>query len=187
MSLRTQLYSLLFTITLVTFIGGLGININISRAYLNDQMGTHAQDAATSLGLSISPYMDEDNLIIAKTMISAIFDAGYYETIMLTNANGNVILSRHNPVTIDGVPTWFINAITLLPPVKSTEVNNGWILAGTLSIKSHSGTAYAALWQHTIQNFYFLLLLYGFLLIFARYVFHNALAPLTDIQNKQQR
>ncbi|GAA59250.1 hypothetical protein P20652_1109 [Pseudoalteromonas sp. BSi20652] len=58
-------------------------DVETTRDYLQTQMGSHAQDTATSLGLSISPYLDSENLVIAETMATAIFDSGYYKKLNL--------------------------------------------------------------------------------------------------------
>ena len=77
-SLRAQLFSLVILITLISFIGSLWSSIESTRSYLNQQMQSHAQDTATSLGLSISPYMNQQvdgNSMVVATMISAILIA----------------------------------------------------------------------------------------------------------------
>ncbi|XQF90024.1 LapD/MoxY N-terminal periplasmic domain-containing protein [Pseudoalteromonas espejiana] len=48
-------------------------DVDTTREYLQTQMGSHAQDTATSLGRSISPYLEEDSIMIAQTMTTAIF------------------------------------------------------------------------------------------------------------------
>jgi EAL domain-containing protein (putative c-di-GMP-specific phosphodiesterase class I)/GGDEF domain-containing protein len=181
-SLRTQLYSLVIGIALITFIGSSWVSVDTTRTYLNDQMRSHAQDAATSVGLSISPYMDEENSIIAETMIVAIFDSGYYQKVSLTDVDGNIIMSRDNNRVIDGVPTWFINLFELTPPIMTSEVNNGWEIGGILSFQSHVGSSYEELWQHAINNFYSSLLIAFFSLLIAYFILRAVLNPLSQVE-----
>lgn len=181
-SLRTQLYSLVIGFALITFIGASWVSVDTTKTYLNEQMKNHAQDAATSVGLSISPYMDEENLVIAETMIVAIFDSGYYQKVSLTDADGNVVMSRENNRVIDGVPSWFINLFELVPPVMSSEVSNGWEIGGILSFQSHVGSSYEELWQHAINNFYASLIITILSLLIAHFILRAVLNPLSQVE-----
>lgn len=181
-SLRTQLYSLMIAIALITFIGASWVSIDTTRTYLNEQMKSHAQDAATSVGLSISPYMDEDNSMIVETMIVAIFDSGYYQKVSLADVDGNIVISHENNRVIDGVPTWFINFFELTPPIMSTEVNNGWEIGGVLSFQSHIGSSYEKLWQHAKNNFYSSLLIVLFSFFVAHLILRSVLNPLSQVE-----
>ena len=181
-SLRTQLYSLVIGIALISFIGASWVSVDTTRTYLNEQMQTHAQDAATSVGLSISPYMDGENLMIVETMVVAIFDSGYYQKVSLTDVDDKVIMSRENNRVIDGVPSWFINFFELTPPIMSSEVSNGWNIAGILSFQSHVGSSYLKLWQHAINNFYSSLLIAIFSFLVAHLILRSVLNPLAQVE-----
>ena len=181
-SLRTQLYSLVIGIALVTFIGASWVSVDTTRTYLNEQMQSHAQDAATSVGLSISPYMDDENLMIVETMIVAIFDSGYYQRVSLADLDGKVIVSYENNKVIDGVPSWFINLFELTPPIMTSEVNNGWNIGGILSFQSHVGSSYIKLWQHAINNFFSTLLIALFSLFVAHLILRSVLNPLSQVE-----
>ncbi|WP_019026686.1 bifunctional diguanylate cyclase/phosphodiesterase [Colwellia piezophila] len=181
-SLRTLLYSLVIGIALVNFLGASWVSVEATRSYLNDQMKSHAQDAATSVGLSISPYMDEENLMIAETMIVAIFDSGYYQKVTLTDVDDKIIMSRENNKVIDGVPSWFIKIFELTPPIMSSEVNNGWNLGGTLSFQSHVGLSYIKLWQRAINNFLSSLLIALISCFAAHYILRSVLNPLAQVE-----
>ena len=108
-SLKVQLYGLIIVLTLLSFTGRLLISVDHTRDYLNEQMASHSQDAATSLGLSISPYMDDQNLVIADTMMAAIFDSGYYQSMKFVDSNGVIKLNRENPKSVESVPAWFMH------------------------------------------------------------------------------
>ncbi|MDP2560340.1 EAL domain-containing protein [Psychrobium sp. 1_MG-2023] len=185
-SLRTQLYGLVIGIALVTLIGSLWISIENTRSYLNEQMETHAQDTATSLGLSISPYMNEEDAVIVETMVSAIFDSGYYKLLTLTDVNGNVILERNNPTFVDGVPQWFIETFTLSPPIMQTEVNNGWNIAGVLALQSHPGISYDKLWQQSVNSTYSGLIICFIALFLAHLILREVLLPLSQVEKQAQ-
>ncbi|MGB0938380.1 MAG: bifunctional diguanylate cyclase/phosphodiesterase [Colwellia sp.] len=185
-SLKTQIYSLVFFLGLLSFAGTLFVTIESTKDYLNEQMGSHAQDTATSLGLSISPYLGTDNsddLIIAETMVSAIFDRGYYASISLISADNQTnLISRENPKTVETVPSWFIEWFTLTPPTKFSEINTGWQIAGTLKVTSHAGSSYLQLWQYGQNAFiaFFLILLVS--LILAYFILNAVLEPLSQVE-----
>ena len=181
-SLRTQLYSLVIGIALITFIGASWVSVETTRTYLNEQMKSHAQDAATSVGLSISPYMDGENSMIVETMIVAIFDSGYYQKVSLTDVDDQIIMSRENNRVIDGVPSWFINFFELTPPVMSSEVSNGWNIGGVISFQSHVGSSYEKLWQHAKNNFYSSLLIVLFSFLVAHLILRSVLNPLSQVE-----
>ena len=153
MKLSNQLSISLLIFLLAVFIGSFLINVKLTREYVNEQLATHAQDTATSLGLSISPYVSEDGgLPIAETMINAIFDSGYYQTILLTDLDGKPVIVRENPNKIDTVPTWFTNVVEVTPPTKETNLTDGWNMSGYLAVKSHPGLANEKLWESITQS-----------------------------------
>jgi hypothetical protein len=85
MYLRLQLYLLIGCLSIFSFITAVYNNVSNMRSYLNEQLSSHVQGAAHSLGLSISPYINEEDLVIAQTMTNAIFDSGYYQHISFTD------------------------------------------------------------------------------------------------------
>ena len=106
MKLSTQLSVSLLIFLLAVFAGSFFINVKMTKEYVNEQLATHAQDTATSLGLAMAPYiMQENGQAVAETMVNAIFDRGYYQTISVKDASGNTLIIRQNPNKIDTVPS----------------------------------------------------------------------------------
>ena len=66
LSLKTQVYGLIIAISLISFSVRIITDIGTTQKYLQTQMASHAKDTATSLGLSISPYLEEENIMIVK-------------------------------------------------------------------------------------------------------------------------
>ena len=93
MSLTKQFSLGFLFVLLLVFVGTIYINVNSTRDYIESQLSSHSQDTATSLGLSISPYVaDENSLPIVETMVNAIFDSGYYQSITLFSTEGNALV-----------------------------------------------------------------------------------------------
>lgn len=167
MSLSKQLSIGFFCVVLIMFIGTMWTNTASMRNFIAQQLNSHAQDTATSLGLSVTPYIgDPNDLVIVETMVNAIFDRGYYASFELTDLNGQVIISRTNPYKPNDVPLWFIEFFDISAPTASTEINDGWTIKGKLSVKSNTGFAHQQLWANTKSNFYITFLVFGIALLF---------------------
>ncbi len=184
LSLKTQVYGLIIVISLISFCVRVVTDVDTTRQYLQTQMGSHAQDTATSLGLSISPYLEEDSIMIAQTMATAIFDSGYYKQIKFTNAQAEVVFELVNPKRVESVPNWFISAVKLNAPTRMSELNNGWIMAGTLEVTSHVGQSYLTLWEHTKRSFYGSFLLLVASLAVAFLILRAVFKPLRAVENQ---
>ena len=188
MSLTKQFSIGFLVVLMLVFFGTVYINVNSFRTYIEDQLNSHAQDTATSLGLSISPYVgDESTLPIVETMVNAIFDSGYYQSIVLKDMDGTVLLAKENPPAPQSVPDWFRELFPLQPPVAETEINSGWNIAGTMTVKSHPDKGYAQLWQNAQDTFRFTLLLFiiGSALLYA--VLRIIITPIFAVVSASER
>ncbi|MBB1290464.1 EAL domain-containing protein [Pseudoalteromonas sp. SR43-6] len=184
LSLKTQVYGLIILISVLSFFVRVITDVDTTRQYLQTQMGSHAQDTATSLGLSISPYLEEDSLMIAQTMATAIFDSGYYKQIKFTNADNKIVFDLTSPKRVESVPNWFITAVKLKAPTMQSELNNGWIIAGVLEVTSHVGQSYLTLWEHTKRSFYGSLFLLVASLAVAYLILRAVFKPLKAVENQ---
>ena len=184
-SLKTQIYGLVIFLGMLSFIGALLVSVDHTKEYLNEQMSSHAQDTATSLGLSIAPYIASDDIIIVETMVSAIFDSGYYAAMTLTSTDDNsVILTREAPSTIETVPNWFINMFKLTPPSKESQINTGWRIAAKLTVTSHAGVSYYQLWQYATKAFIAFAFILVISLVLAYFILNAVLKPLSLVEKQ---
>jgi diguanylate cyclase (GGDEF)-like protein len=186
MTLRRQLILFLSTLFLVVYAGTLAIGIRSTRAYLIDQMQSHAQDTATSLGLSLAPALAANDLTLAETMISAIFDPGYYREITLRAADGSIAVERRLPVRVEGVPGWFVNLVPLGTPMRESEITTGWRRAGTISVRSHPGYAYRDLWRIAVRTAWWFLGVVGGAIVVVAVGLRYLLAPLRDVERQAE-
>jgi len=153
MTLFRQLVATIVVLFLVVFSVTLLVNLNSSRTFLQEQLVSHAQDTATSLGLSISTHLRADDLPAMESMVNAVFDRGYYRRIELRRMDGTPVVVRELEVRIEGVPEWFIRWLPLEAPSADALVMSGWNQVGTVTVESHPGYAYAALWDTARQLF----------------------------------
>jgi diguanylate cyclase (GGDEF)-like protein len=152
MTLSRQLIALIVALFVIGLLGTLAISLNNTRHFLITQLESHAQDTATSLGLSLSPPMANNDLPTMNSMVDAIFDRGYYQEITIKRIDGSTLIERRNPLRIEGVPAWFVERIPLNTPEGEALVMSGWRQAATVHVRSHPGYAYAELWRNGIET-----------------------------------
>lgn len=182
MSLAKQFGIGFFVVLFLVFIGTLWVNVNNTRDFIQQQLASHAQDTATSLGLSITPYVGDDaNIPIIETMTNAIFDRGYYQSIQLINADNKVLLEKSNPKEMQSVPEWFINMFTIEAPVANTNLNTGWQIAGTLKVTSNPGFGYEQLWRNAVDSFWVVVVIFVLAMIFVWLMVRVITRPLIDV------
>ena len=149
------LYRLLIVIVTMLFLAGIAGTFSISstnlREFLDKQLASHAQDTATSLGLSLSWAMQDNDLQVMEAMIDAVFDRGYYAQIVLEDVSGETLIERSNPIRIRDVPDWFIRHVELATPEAEALVMAGWKQSATVHVRSHPGHAYRELWRNTLD------------------------------------
>lgn len=185
-SLNLQLSVLLVLLALLTFVSSVFVSTSNMRSYLDTQLSQSAKDTANSLGLSISPYVGGADITVAETMVSAIFDSGAYLKMKYTDTKKQVVFDRTAELALDDVPGWFIQGFQLAPPVMTSEVNDGWRMAGTLEVQAHPGYAYQSLWRHTKAVFWNSLLICLLALIAVHVLLLAVLKPLKDIEKQAQ-
>ncbi|MFQ3251114.1 MAG: EAL domain-containing protein (putative c-di-GMP-specific phosphodiesterase class I) [Glaciecola sp.] len=182
MSLAKQFGIGFFVVLFLVFIGTLWVNVNNTRDFIQQQLASHAQDTATSLGLSITPYVgDEENIPIIETMTNAIFDRGYYQSIQLSDADGNVILEKKNPKAMQTIPDWFMDMFVINAPVATTNLNTGWQIAGSLQVTSNTGFGYEQLWRNTVDTFWLVVVIFVLAMIFVWGMVRLITRPLIDV------
>ena len=158
MTLYRQLVLIIIVLLAAGFIGTVTISTNNLRHFLGKQLESHAQDTATSLGLSLSSHMQSNDLPIISSMIDAIFDRGYFKSINVVTASGEVLIERSNPLQIEDVPDWFIEKVDFQVPTVEAIIMSAWKQAGTVQVTSHPGHAYRELWDNTVETFWLFLL-----------------------------
>src|SRR5690554_4680118 len=96
MTLRRVLELAVSGLLLLLLLGTLSSNLYNLRQYMQAQLQSHAQDAATSLGLSLSTAVDARDLAVAGSVINAIYDSGYYQRIVLSDLDGRPLVVRES-------------------------------------------------------------------------------------------
>lgn len=186
MTLSKQLIALVLSLLLLIFVGTFFISVQNTRFYLEEQLQSHAQDAATSLGLSISPSLQENDLATVTSMVDAIFDRGYYRSIRVEDMQGKPLVDRVLPVELEGVPGWFVNRFPLSTPVGEASLMRGWEQAGKVVVRSHPGFAYRQLWKNVSDTFWWFLASAGVVLLVGIALLRTVLRPLRQVEQQAE-
>lgn len=186
MSLSKQMILFVASILLIVLMGTFVLNFNNTRAFLEYQLESHAQDTATSLGLSMSSVADPEDPSSMETMINAVFDRGYYSQITLYDIDENILYQRTNPNTIEGIPHWFTQAIPIKAPSAEALIQSGWIPIGKLVVQSHPGYAYVELWKTTLYLLGWFLAAALISMLIAMYALRLMLKPLKQMEQQAE-
>ena len=158
------LFKQLFIGTSIAFLLILGatetIYIRNAHKYLQEQLASHAQDAATSLGMVLPTSMADGDLVRAEVTVNALFDRGYYQTIRVIDIKGDTVILKTLSPTPAGVPQWFVDRFPLQAPSAESLVTKGWRQLGRVVVASHPNFAYKQLWRTLWEASLWLSLLY---------------------------
>ena len=157
MSLFKQLLIAICLFLLVAFSGVFLVSLESSREQYANQLRSHAQDAATALGLSLTLHVDDPAMM--ELMVSSIFDSGYYASIRVVDLqDGQALVAREGVPTDVRVPEWFAGLIDLQPEAGEAIVSRGWEQAARVEVISHPLFAVARLWQSALGSLAWMLL-----------------------------
>ncbi|MFJ3484651.1 cyclic di-GMP receptor LapD [Pseudomonas sp. NPDC090202] len=151
MSLFKQLLIAICLFLVVAFAGSFVVSLESSRAQYVNQLRSHAQDAATSLALSLTANIDDPAMV--ELMVTSIFDSGYYASIRVVDLASNaVIVERSATPDNQGVPEWFTRVVGLDPAGGEAIVSRGWQQTARVEVISHPMFALAKLWESALGS-----------------------------------
>lgn len=162
------------------------LNFKSLSSYIDEQLGTNARHTANSLGLSIKPVIDPDDMSMVETMINSMFDSGYYQNITLKDIDGNILVENRQNLSVYGIPSWFMNFIKLNAPIEESEIMAGWTKFGTLYVQSSTGLAYQELYNGLKDIFYTLMTIFICVIILSFVGLKAIFAPLRNIQKQAE-
>lgn len=145
MSIYRQLWLAIIGLTILSFTGSFAVSVYTARKYLEQQLYIKNVDNASSLALVLSQLPSKD-LITVELFISAQFDTGHYQEILLTDPKHKTLVEKHYTGTETGAPLWFEHLFPLKAEAGVGLVQDGWKQFGSVKVVSHSRFAYQALW-----------------------------------------
>lgn len=182
MTLFRQLFfgaSLLFLLVLA---GVEAIYLTNARLYLQQQLESHSQDAATSISLWLATVEPFEDRALIETVVNTSFDRGYYQSIRVVSLNGEILVAKRLAPAQGEVPVWFTRLFPLRAPSAESLISSGWRQLGRVLVTSHPHFAYLQLWNTAVQTLGLLLLVYALALIALRAFLANILRPLAAIE-----
>lgn len=186
MSLYRQLLLSVSGIFLVLFAGVLAIQVLNARDYLQQQLESHSQDAATALGLALATVVPSGDKALIDTIVGPVFDRGFYESIQVLSEKGEVLIQKTLPRRPPEVPEWFASVVVLEAPKAESLIAAQWREAGRVVVTSHPNFAYQQLWRTTMQTLWLLLALYALALAATGWFLKAILKPLAQIRRTAQ-
>ena len=177
MSLRKQLFLAICLFLLVAFSGSFFVSLESSRDQMLGQLRSHAQDAATALGLSLTAQVDDPAMI--ELMVNSIFDSGYFTSIrVVAIADERVLVERSATVHGERVPHWFVSLVDLRPQGGEALIMRGWEQFARVEVLSNPRFALAKLWDSTLGSLIWLLICGLLSAVFGGWLLRRQLRPL---------
>ncbi len=184
MSLSKQLLILLTLLFFIIFSVSFVLSVGNIKNYLEVESEFHVQDTATSLGLSLSPHISDENDPIIRTMMNAIFDMGYYKEMRLVDVDGEELVVLENTEQMEGVPDWLINLFPMQVATATTEISSGWNISGTLYVTANPGYGYLKLYEQAKATFTYSILIFIASLLLLVTILRLTLQPLKEIERQ---
>ncbi|MCG9730342.1 EAL domain-containing protein [Shewanella sp. Isolate13] len=181
MTLFRQIYTLLFVLFLLV-VASLGyVQFSETQSFLTKQMESDLNNTSHSLGIMLVPDLEAGDIVGAETLINVIFEGGYYQQVKLTWLVDGKQQVWENPVTIEGVPQWFIDLGLFKTIKRESTITSGWIQLARLEITAHPGFGYHELWRTMTNAIIVFSILFLIAIISARVGLTWILKPLHDI------
>ncbi|UYT21412.1 cyclic di-GMP receptor LapD [Pseudomonas paraeruginosa] len=180
MSLLKQLFLAICLFLVVAFSGSFVSSVENSREQLRGQLRSHAQDAATALGLSLTPHVDDPAMV--QLMVSSIFDSGYFASIRVIDIrSGKPLVERVQAHAERTVPGWFARLVDIQAQGGDALIMRGWEQAARVEVVSHPQFALARLWDSALGSLYWLLACGAISLLLGGWLLRRQLRPLDQM------
>ncbi|NOQ93060.1 MAG: HAMP domain-containing protein, partial [Methylophaga sp.] len=184
MSLSKQLLILIAFIFFIIFSVNFALSMGNIKSYLEVESEIHVQDTATSLGLSLSPHMSDEQDPIIRTMMNAIFDMGYYKEIRLVDVDGKDLVKLTNTDKVEGVPQWLVSLMPMKVATAVSEISSGWSITGTLYVSTNPSYGYLKLYQQGKTTLSYSILIFFCALALLIIALRFTLKSLKDIEKQ---
>src|SRR5690606_25022698 len=151
MSLLKQLLLSVTVAVMVIVAGTFAFSISSARSYLDAQVRTASENAATALAITLSQPSNQDP-IVRELLLMGLYDTGSFRAVTLTDTEGNVLFERRRSPSADAgsAPQWFRSLLPLEPVMATRVVSDGWKQVGTLGIVGNNSYAYESLWRNAL-------------------------------------
>lgn len=186
MSLYKQLVVFISALFVIMFAGTFVVSFKSTQNFLAQQLESQTNDAATTLSLSVAPFVENYDIAGIQSAVDTIFDPDFYQLIEVLDYDGGLLMNSNQYPVIDAVPAWFVNILRLEPPTASRELIGGSLVTGTIKITAHPGYAYKQLWEIAIRSFIWFLSAAIVLVLLGSMTLRRLLLPLHDVEQQAE-
>lgn len=183
MSLRVQLslvLSFLFGIVLMVIFA---VSLSSTRHFLEQQLSSHAQDAATAMSLTLVQSLSKGDKVLAEAQVISVFDRGFFKRVDVLAADRSVLVSKVLPEQIEGVPTFFPKLFPIETAPGEAHISAGWRQLGKVLVVSQPTHAYQYLWRSAIEMWFWVTGIYVVALLLMQVMLLFILKPLKMIES----
>ena len=182
MTVRRQIFLVLSALFLAVLAAVLAVSVVGTRQYLEQQLASHAQDAATAMSVTLGQALGKGDTVLAQAQVHSVFDRGYFKRIAVLGPDRQPIVSRELPEEINGVPLWFVRMVPIETTTGEAFVGSGWRQLGKVLVDSQPTFAYQHLWSTAMEQLQWLVTFYAASLALMGLVLHYILLPLKAIE-----
>ena len=182
MTVRRQIFLVLSALFLAVLAAVLAVSVVGTRQDLEQQLASHAQDAATAMSVTLGQALGKGDTVLAQAQVHSVFDRGYFKRIAVLGPDRQPIVSRELPEEINGVPLWFVRMVPIETTTGEAFVGSGWRQLGKVLVDSQPTFAYQHLWSTAMEQLQWLVTFYAASLALMGLVLHYILLPLKAIE-----
>ena len=183
MTLRNQLLSLISVLFVAVMATILLISVSGTRRYLEQQLASHAQDAATAMSVTLGQSLGKGDEVLAEAHVASVFDRGYFKSIEVMGPDRKTLFKRQLPEKVEGVPLWFVQFVPIDTAAGEGFMSSGWRQLGKVLVVSQPTFAYQYLWSESRQMVGWLLVICVVSMGLALMVLQWILKPLRAIED----
>ena len=142
-SLIMSLFLLFVLITVISF------NFQSAKQYAQEEMSNNAQNTATFLSLSLATAKGDVSQM--SSMINAVYDSGYFQSIILLDTEDQILFQRIKDDDVTSVPSWFLSLYDFETPIASATVSSGWSPIGVIKVVPVEQSAHVKLYTNFLE------------------------------------
>ncbi|MBU2896665.1 EAL domain-containing protein [Vibrio pectenicida] len=187
MTLYKQLVAGMIAVFLMLMVSVFIIEFNTTRNSLIQQQRSEMNNTINTVGLALAPYLESKDQVAVESVVNALFDGSTYSIVRLIFLDNGEEIIRSYPVKPLDVPDWFTN-LNLFERIHDRRVvTSGWMQLAEVEIVSHTGEAYAQLWNAFLRLLVAFSIIFSIGLLSIAFILKRALRPLLLIVTKMEQ
>lgn len=183
MSLRRQLFLVLSVLFMLVLMVVMWVSLSGTKRYLEQQLASHAQDAATALSITLQQSLVKGDIVLVEMQVNSVFDRGYFKQVYVLAADRTPVVKKELPENIEDVPAWFSRLLPIRTTPGEAHITSGWRQLGKVLVVSQPTIAYQYLWQTASMMSLWIVGIFTVSLLVMQLLLRLILEPLQRIEN----